>query len=69
MSKEIKNKFILWKRKDADTYNKSYVQDIVETNEGKFILELADGAWGTRYPTRVDAGSIDILTPIPQPNE
>ena len=60
--KNLKGTMILWKHKANNTYSKSYVQDVVETNEGKTILELADGTWYTAYPTRIEAEIIDILT-------
>lgn len=60
--KNLKETFILWKRKENNTYSKSYVQDVIETNEGKTILELSDGTWYTSYPTRIETQTIDILT-------
>ena len=60
--KNLKGTFILWRDKGQNTYSKSYVQDMVETNEGKTILELSDGSWYTAYPTRIEAETIDILT-------
>ena len=57
MKKEI---FIYWKWKDAKTYSKSWVQDVVETHTGT-MLELTESTWYSAYPTRVLAKDIDIL--------
>ena len=55
-----KETFIYWKWKNNNTYTKSYVQEIISTNEGN-MLELADSTWWTNHPTRVLEKDIDIL--------
>ena len=55
-----KETFIYWKWKKNNTYTKTYVQEIISTNEGN-MLELADSTWWTNHPTRVLEKDIDIL--------
>ena len=62
-TENLKGKFILWKYKDHKTYSKKYVQDVVETIEGKTILEFSDGDFYTAYPLMVCTDAIDILIP------
>ena len=55
--------FIFWKHKDncSKSYSESYVQSVIDT-DGGILLELTDSTWWTKYPIRVLAKDIDILT-------
>lgn len=52
--------WIYWKRKDHDTWSRSYLQEIIDTDQGQ-LLELTDSSWITRHPTRILRKIIDVL--------
>jgi len=57
----MKGTFIYWKWKDAKTFSKAYVQEVIQTTSGT-LLELTDSSWYSQYPKRVLEKDVDILS-------
>jgi len=55
-----KGEFIYWKYRTKDTWNKSFLQEIIKTDQGN-LLELSDSVVPSPYPLRVLQKDIDVL--------
>ena len=65
MTKKLKSGTILyWKRKSELIYNKSWIQEIIETSNGRLLALNSRENNYTKYPTFILVKDIDIAYKI-----
>ena len=57
---DLSKKWIYWRwKKWGKSFSKSFVQAVVKTSDGKYLLDLNDSTIWSNYPTRVLLSEIE----------